>query len=257
MPTPVTLSSDFGRYYPAAMRGVLAKRGIDEIHDVTHELPAHDIRESAFWLHTLLPFFPRAVHCIVIDPGVGGERDVVILRAGGHALVGPDNGVCWPAASTLADTETVESFVFEHVDPESHTFHGRDVFAPVAAAIASVGIDRIEELPTVKPAESPKQHSLPTPRTGDDWIETEIIATDRFGNAITGASGSLLDIVGEEAVAVDGDPVPVGRRYGAVEIGDRLVTVGSHGHIELAANQAAGTDAFGVDVGDTVRISRV
>lgn len=256
MVQPVTLSSDFDAFYPAAMRGVLAKRGIDTIHDVSHDLPAHDIRQAAFWLQTLLPYYPRAVHCVVVDPGVGGPRDVLILRVGGHALVGPDNGVCWPAAKALAGAAPIEAFRFEHVEPASETFHGRDVFAPVSAAIATLGIDRLEVLPTVSHSADPVTLTLPSPRSGDDWIETEVIAIDRFGNAIIAAEGTLLETIGRDFVVVDGIEVPVEARYGAVRRGEGLVTLGSHGHLELAANQAPGTDVFDVEVGDTVRISR-
>lgn len=253
MPHPVTLSSDFGRFYPAAMRGVLARRGIDRIHDVDHTLPAHDIRQSAFWLRSVLPYFPRAVHCVVVDPGVGGERAVAVLRAGGHAIVCPDNGVGWPAARALAAGGSVEAFRFDHAEPESHTFHGRDVFAPVAAAVATVGIDRLEALPTVALLADPVALVIPVPDVESGGLVTEIVAVDRFGNAITSAPGERLPSTDE--VEVDGTVVPVARRYGSVAVGAPLVTIGSHGHVELAANQAAGTDAFGVDVGDRVRIS--
>lgn len=250
---PVTLSSDFGPQYPGAMRGVLARRGIDRVIDLTHELPPHDIRQAAFWVEFLLPYQPRGVHCVVVDPGVGGDRAVAIFRAGGHAIVCPDNGVGWPAALSLARGTPVEAFAFEHVPPQSETFHGRDVFAPVAAAVATVGIDRVTELPTVHPHDDPAMIELPEATVGDGWIETEVIASDRFGNAITSATGEHLPAV--ETVCVDGSTVPLVRRYGSVTPGTAIVTVGSHGNIELAANQASGTDAHGVSVGDLVRIS--
>lgn len=254
MPYPVTLSSDFGEHYPAAMRGVLAHRGIDEIHDVTHDLPAHDIRQAAFWLRELIPYYPRGVHCVVVDPGVGSDRGVAIVRTGGHVLVGPDNGVCWPVATSLSGTGEIDAFEFEHVDPASHTFHGRDVFAPVAAAVATLGIERVEELPTARPLDTPVKVTFPEPTVLDSGIEADIIAVDRFGNAITSADGSLLDF-DRNTVEVGGNQVPVATHYGAVSPGSALVTVGSHGHIELAANQTAGTGSFDIDIGDTVRIS--
>ena len=253
MSSIVTLSSDFGPYYPAAMRGVLVRRGIEHVMDLTHELPAQDISQSAFWLSKLIPYQPRAVHCIVVDPGVGGTRSVIIFRVGGHAIVCPDNGVGWPVAEALAGDERPEAFTFEHVAPESHTFHGRDVFAPVAAAIATVGIGQLERLPTVESTMVPTTLSLPTPDIGKNHLETEIIATDGFGTAITDTPGCRLPAV--DSVEVDGQQVPVIDRYGAVEVGAPLVTVGSHGHVELAVNQGDGSTHFDVDVGDVVRIS--
>ncbi|MFW5918231.1 MAG: SAM hydrolase/SAM-dependent halogenase family protein [Haloferacaceae archaeon] len=98
----ITLASDFGEPYPAAMRGVLLRRSDARLADVSHDLPRGDVRGSAFWLRFLLPEFPPAVHLVVVDPGVGTDRDAIVLRAGDHALVGPDNGVLLPAARALA-----------------------------------------------------------------------------------------------------------------------------------------------------------
>lgn len=253
MPRPVTLSSDFGPHYPGAMRAVLAKRGIDHRIDITHELPAHDVAQSAVWLQSLLPYAPRAVHCIVVDPGVGGDRPVVVLRAGGHALVAPDNGVAWPAATALASGGPIDAFHFDHVEPASHTFHGRDVFAPLAAAIAHVGIDRLEALPTISPTDTATELSIPGACVDGESIEATVIAIDGFGTAITSAPADTLPAV--DVVAVDGEVVPVVRRYGEVSPGTPIVTAGSHGYVELAVNQGAGAEAFGVVAGDRVTIS--
>lgn len=250
---PVTLSTDFGAHYPGAMRGVLAKRGISRVIDVTHELPPHDVTQAAFWLRALLPYQPRAVHCIVVDPGVGGDRDVIVWRTGGHALVGPDNGVAAPVAAALAGGDPIETFRFEHRTPDSATFHGRDVFAPLAAAVATVGIDRLDRLPTLEPSKQVVTLDLPFSQRAGNTIDTVVLATDRFGNAITATPAAQLPDT--EEVRVGQQRAPVCRRYGEVAIGEPLVTVGSHGYVELAANQAAGTDAFGVAPGDRVRIS--
>lgn len=254
MAHPVTLSSDFGAYYPAAMRGVVAARGVNRIHDVTHELPAHDIGQAAFWLRELLPYYPPAVHCVVVDPGVGTDRSVIVLRAGGHALVGPDNGVLWPVATRLASDEPA-AFTFDHVPPASHTFHGRDVFAPLAAAVANIGIDRLNVLPTIAPATAPTTYELPSMTRHDDTVVADILAVDRFGNAITNVPGFVIEPMMGATVAIDGESVPVRPTYGAVEPGTALVTIGSHGYVELAANQSAGADAFDVSVGERVSIS--
>ncbi|MFW6152848.1 MAG: SAM hydrolase/SAM-dependent halogenase family protein [Halobacteriota archaeon] len=250
----VTLSSDFGPYYPAAMRGVLVGRGIERVVDVTHELPRQDVHQSAFWLRELLAYFPPAVHCVVVDPGVGTDRDVSILRAGGHALVGPDNGVLWPVASRLASEDGIESYGFEHVDPASETFHGRDVFAPLAAAIGHLGIDRLEALPGLSVADEPTRLALSQAAIGKGHADVTILAVDGFGNAITDFEGSEVPFGPGSTVRIDGVATPVVRTYGAVDEGEALVTVGSHGHVELAQNQGRGTDAFDVDVGDTLRL---
>lgn len=255
-PAPVTLSSDFGRFYPAAMRGVLLARGIATVQDVTHALPRQNVPQSAFWLRELLPYFPPAVHCIVIDPGVGGDRDVLVMRAGGHALVGPDNGVMRPVARRLTGSGEIEHWRFEHVQPGSATFHGRDVFAPVAAAVATLGIERLEALPTLEPKTDVVDLTLPTPTAIDGGFDAPILAIDGFGNVITGLPGPALEGALGETVWVNGDAVPMRRRYGAVEPGKPVVTIGSHGYVELAVNQQRGDDAFGVAVGDWIRLER-
>ncbi|MFW6448783.1 MAG: SAM hydrolase/SAM-dependent halogenase family protein, partial [Halobacteriota archaeon] len=251
---PVTLSSDFGAHYPAAMRGVLAGRGIERIHDVTHALPRQEVRQSAFWLGELLPYFPPAVHCVVVDPGVGGDRAVLAVRAGTHALVGPDNGVLWPAARRLAGGTEPEAYAFDHVEPASATFQGRDVFAPLAAAVATLGVDRLPALPTLEPAPDAAALRLPSATVTDDGLEATVLAVDGFGNVITSADGAALADRFGSPVWVDGRRVPVARRYAAVQAGAALVTVGSHGRVELAVNRGRGDDAFGLAVGDTVRI---
>jgi len=94
----ITLASDFGSPYPAAMKGVIRRHTDAELIDVAHDLPRGDPRAAAFWLRFVLPEFPPAVHCAVIDPGVGTDRDALVVRAGSHVLVAPDNGLAMPPA---------------------------------------------------------------------------------------------------------------------------------------------------------------
>ncbi|SEH12490.1 hypothetical protein SAMN04487967_0833 [Natronorubrum sediminis] len=100
----ITLASDFGTPYPAAMKGVLARRTDARLVDVAHDFPRQDVRASAFWLREVLPYFPPATHLVVVDPGVGTDRRAIVVRAGEHLLVGPDNGVLLPATRRLADS---------------------------------------------------------------------------------------------------------------------------------------------------------
>lgn len=100
----ITLASDFGTPYPAAMKGVLARRTNARLVDVAHDFPRQDVRASAFWLREVLPYFPPATHLVVVDPGVGTDRQAIVVRAGEHLLVGPDNGVLLPAIRRLTDS---------------------------------------------------------------------------------------------------------------------------------------------------------
>ncbi|WP_424000103.1 SAM hydrolase/SAM-dependent halogenase family protein [Haloarcula salina] len=256
----ITLSSDFGSPYPAAMKGVVCSRSDARIEDVAHDFPRQDVRASAFWLTQTLPYFPPAVHCVVVDPGVGTDRDAIVLRAGGHALVGPDNGVLLPVARDLAaadgaDADGVEAFTWAYDDPASTTFHGRDVFAPAAAAVHDTGVDRVEERPEATPVEEYVDLRFPEPSVDADGATGEVLVVDDFGNAITNVPGDVLAERFGETVAVGGDDVPVRRAYAAVDPGQRLVTVGSHGNVELAVNQGRGDEAFGVTTGSDVVLS--
>ncbi|WP_254522810.1 SAM hydrolase/SAM-dependent halogenase family protein [Natrinema caseinilyticum] len=269
----ITLASDFGSPYPAAMKGVLLHRTDARLVDVTHDFPRQDVRAAAFWLREVLPYFPPATHLVVVDPGVGTDRNALVLRAGDHALVGPDNGVLLPAARRLAGDEAdeLEAYVVderevdpvapattrhwsggssEHRSAKSTTFHGRDVFAPVAAAVHDVGGDELSSLACLAPSAVDVDLELPSPSVDDGRATGEVLVVDGFGNVITNVSGDVL--AGYDRIAANGDVVPVGDTFGAVPVGDRLATVGSHGLVELDVNRGRGDEAFGLEAGDRV-----
>jgi len=252
----ITLASDFGTPYPAAMKGVILSRCEARLVDVGHDLPRQDVRSAAFWLREVLPEFPPAVHLVVVDPGVGTDRAALVVRAGDHALVGPDNGVLFPPARALAgDDRDVDAYELAVEDPRSSTFHGRDVFAPAAAAVHEADIDRIDTLPGVSPVDDVVEFSFPAPERREGGAVGEVLVVDEFGNAVTNVDGEVL--AGLEAVTVDEESVPVVRSYAHVEPGSRVATVGSHGNVELAVNQGRGEEAFDVEVGSRVDLEWV
>ena len=256
----ITLSSDFGSPYPAAMKGVLATRTDARLLDISHEFPRQDVRATAFWLREVLPSFPPAVHLVVVDPGVGTDRAALAVRAGGHVLVGPDNGVLVPAAHALAneadepETDGIELFEYKYDDPESVTFHGRDVFAPAAATIQEAGRSAFETGDRFEAVETYEDLVFPEPTTRADGVDGEVLVVDDFGNAITNVPGKVLADRFGEAVTVNGVWAPARRTYAAVEADNRLVTVGSHGNVELAVNQGRGDERFSVSPGSRVRL---
>ncbi|WP_049922798.1 SAM hydrolase/SAM-dependent halogenase family protein [Halopiger djelfimassiliensis] len=271
----LTIASDFGTPYPAAMKGVIHQRTDARTVDVGHDFPRQDVRSTAFWLREVLPYFPPAVHLVVVDPGVGTDRNAIVLRAGDHALVGPDNGVLLPVARRLAGGEDgIEAFVVDETrleppeptgagsatatacsvsaedGPASNTFHGRDVFAPAAADVHAVGIDRLGSLAFLESGEAAVDCDLPGATLEGDRATGEVLVVDDFGNAITNVVGDFLE--DRERVVVNGESVPVGETFAAVPVGKRLATVGSHGYVELDVNQGRGDEAFGLSVGDRV-----
>ena len=246
----ITLSSDFGWPYPAAMRGVILGRSDARLVDVSHDFPRGDVRTAAFWLREILPYFPPAVHLAVVDPGVGSGRDVLVIRAGEHRLVGPDNGVLIPAARRLE--AQFECFRLIEINAASETFHGRDVFAPLAA--------EIHERPdpadhgSLEPAPDPVTTSVPDAARTGRTLRGRVLVVDGFGNAITNVPGTWIE---GDTVRVNGEPVPVVAHYAAVDPGTPIVTVGSTGFVELAVNDGRGDDAFDVSIDDAVTIERV
>ncbi|ELZ91784.1 NAD operon protein [Haloferax mucosum ATCC BAA-1512] len=256
----ITLASDFGIAYPAAMKGVVLSRSDARLVDVAHDLPRQDVRAAAFWLRETLPYFPPAVHLVVVDPGVGTDRRAIALRVGDHVFVGPDNGVVRPPARRIAERTDgdvrVEAYEIRVSDPASTTFHGRDVFAPAAADAHEADVDALAALDRFEPVGTDSLADLvfPTPDVTEDGSQTtgEVLVVDDFGNCITNVPGEFVE--GRESVAVNGESVPVGHTFETVSRGERLVTVGSHGNVECDVNHGRGDEAFGLSPGETVTL---
>ncbi|NHX35381.1 MULTISPECIES: SAM hydrolase/SAM-dependent halogenase family protein [Halolamina] len=251
----ITLASDFGTPYPAAMKGVILRQCDARLVDVAHDFPRQDVRAAAFWLREVLPEFPPATHLVVVDPGVGTDRAAVVVEAGNHRIVAPDNGVALPAARKLAaradgDGIRVYEIAYDDGATASNTFHGRDVFAPAAARVHEA--DAVDDADRVTPADEWVDLRFPEPAVRDDGATGEVLVVDDFGNAISNVPGRVLD--GRDAVTVNGESAPVRDAYAEMAPGERLVTVGSHGNVEFAVNQGRGDDAFGLGVGDDVSL---
>ncbi|RQG88932.1 NAD operon protein [Natrarchaeobius halalkaliphilus] len=256
----ITIATDFGTPYPAAMKGVLLQRTDARLVDVAHDFPRQDVRAAAFWLREVLPYFPPATHLVVVDPGVGTDRDTLVLRADEHVLVGPDNGVLVPPARRLAGTTELEAYGIDEravshdgrSGPASNTFHGRDVFAPAAAAVHGTSRDSLESVAALEATTSYVDLELPSAAVESDESRAagDVLAIDDFGNVVTNVPGDFLE--GRSRLVANGEVVPVGETFASVSIGTRLATVGSHGYVELDVNQGRGDDAFGLDTGDRV-----
>ncbi len=248
----ITLSSDFGSPYPASMRGVILGQSDARLVDISHDFPRGDVRTAAFWLREVLPYFPPAVHLAVIDPTVGSGRDVLVVRAGEHRLVGPDNGLLVPVARRLDDRFTC--FRLTDVDAASNTFHGRDVFAPLAATIHEQPDPGSH--PTLQPAVDPVGLSFPDAELDGQTARGTVLVIDGFGNAITNVPGEWLTPITGGTVCVDDRTVHAVSHYAAVEAGRPLVTVGSTSYVELAVNGGRGDEWFGLSTDDAVTMRR-
>lgn len=224
----ITLTTDFGIAdgYVGAMKGVIARiagsHPAPVVVDLAHDVPPGDIAHAAWVLATATTEFPHgSIHVVVVDPGVGGSRREVVVRARGRWYVGPDNGVFGYVADRTCEAYAIENerFRAEHV---SRTFHGRDVFAPTAAAIAS------GEDPTTAGPRVELVGRLP-------WGPRErevgrIVHVDRFGNLIS----DLPEAEAGRAITVAGQVLPLVGTYEDVAPGQLLAYVGSAGTVEIA-----------------------
>jgi S-adenosylmethionine hydrolase len=210
----ITLLTDFGTAdgFVAAMKGVIATRARGAvIVDATHDIPPQDVRAGAFALLGYASYFPAGtIHVAVVDPGVGSARRAIAVEAGGRWFVGPDNGLftgIYDREPGWRAWQLTEDRFFEH--PVSATFHGRDVFAPVAAALAN-GVAPAELGAQI---EDPVRLAWAAVRVDPERIRGEVIHVDRFGNLVTNVSRRDA---GEEGLPPDVRISVAGRRIGGL-----------------------------------------
>ncbi|OHX03642.1 S-adenosyl-l-methionine hydroxide adenosyltransferase family protein [Micromonospora sp. WMMB235] len=258
-PRCVSLTTDYGLSdgFVAACHGVLARLApAVRVIDVTHLIPAADVRRGAAVLAQTVPYLPWGVHVAVVDPGVGTTRRGIALAAPGGLLVGPDNGLLVPAAEALGGvTEAVELTNPDWLGPVvSRTFHGRDVFAPVAARLA-LGAPPAEAGPAVDPGTLVR---LPEPvvRAEPGGLSAEVLTVDHFGNVQLAAPGTLLDGL-PSRVLVNGHEAVHGRTFGDAEPGALVVYVDSAAQVAIAVNTGRAADTLQTTPGALVTITRL
>ncbi len=255
----VTLTTDFGLSdtYVAQMKGVILGLCPEAVPvDATHLVPPGDVLAGALALASLVGAFPPGtVHLSVVDPGVGTGRRPIAVRAGEVSFVCPDNGLAslaWGSAPEVFHLDRPEMWREE----VSRTFHGRDVFAPVAARLAAgtppeeMG-RRVDDPVTVR---------LPEPRIEDGALRGEVIHVDSFGNLITNlrpADLERLGLEGEATIEAAGRRIEgLSESYSEKKAGELLVIVGSLGYLEIAAGRGRASDSLGCGRGAEVIISR-
>jgi S-adenosyl-L-methionine hydrolase (adenosine-forming) len=257
LPRPVapiiTLTTDFGLmdHYVGTMKGVILNRCPDvRMVDISHQIAPFSILQGAYTIAQSAAFFPSAtVHIVVIDPGVGTARRPILARAGGQYFVAPDNGV-------LSLVLPPEPEIWEITNPTwrlsngSETFHGRDIFAPAAAAIAS-GL----------PAEDagPRLYQFVTlpdlnPSRTERGYRGKVFSVDRFGNIIT---NFRVELVNPHEVAIECGDATISefrRTFGDAPAGLCFAYFGSSGYLEIGINQERAADRLSVQPGDNVTL---
>lgn len=253
----VTITTDFGHKGPfvGVMKGVIYSRfPAARIVDLTHEIVVHWPAEAGFWLARSFRYFPAGtVHVAVVDPGVGTSRDIVAVAVQGHVLLAPDNGLLAPIVGRHPDCSIVRftdaQLARFGVHHPSATFHGRDVFAPVAAELAAGRCVPAElGVPTAEIV--PAWVDEPTAEPGG--ITGVVITIDHFGNLITNIEESLLRGMREPEVIAAGHAFALRRTYGDARPGEYLALVNSFGVLEIARAEQSAADGLGLNRGAPV-----
>ncbi|MCL4473757.1 MAG: SAM-dependent chlorinase/fluorinase [Actinobacteria bacterium] len=259
----ITFLSDFGLAddFVGTCHGVIKRITPEaDIIDITHGVPRHDVMQGAVILCNALPYLPKSVVLAVVDPGVGGHRKPLALRAAdGTLMVGPDNGLLSLAARELGGVETaVELTCSIYSLPEvCKTFEGRDLFAPAAAHLAG-GVP-LEKLGAAVPAGGLETFHLPKPVFGERTVSATVIYTDRFGNVQLNLSLEELKqtgaAVGDTLEVRCGDEkwkVPFVQSFADVDPENLLVYEDSYRKISFSVNQGNAARVFQITPGNQI-----
>ena len=256
----ITLLTDFGTadYFVAAVKGVILTINPQvSIVDITHEVPAQDIEAGAFTLLSCYRDFPPGtIHVAVVDPGVGSARRGIVIQTGSYYFIGPDNGLFSYICDRESSCEVFQIKEENYFRPNpSASFHGRDLFAPVAAAL-SAGVDLNELGPQIK--DEVRLAPLAPVRDQDGTLRGRIIHIDRFGNCITNFTRSDIPDSLQPKLLVRRKVIRTFRRFFADEAGsnDELFAIwGSAGFLELSINGGSAAKLLRAKRGDPVVLS--
>jgi S-adenosyl-L-methionine hydrolase (adenosine-forming) len=253
--TIITLTTDFGLAdgYVGIMHGVILSIAPEaRLVDLSHAVAPQNIRQAAYILQRAWPYFPAGtVHLAVVDPGVGGARRAIAVRAGGMAYVGPDNGLFSAALAQPGAQVFVLDRLQYWLSDVSRTFHGRDIFAPVAAHLAH-GVPA-EDMGT--PGEDALRLAIREPiRPAQDLIQGEVAYVDHFGNLITNIPGAWL-AEGHWHCQVGGHTIhQFCTVYAKAPPGTLLTLVSSAGTVEIAQRSGSAAQTLGVTAGEPVTL---
>ena len=262
----ITLTTDFGLTdeYVGVMKGVILTRTPEAIIvDLSHGIERQNIRQAALLVKSAYRFFPeRTIHLVVVDPGVGSYRKLILLQADGHFFLAPDNGVL----GLLLEAEHFQA-AYEvecqqyYLTPVSTTFHGRDILAPVAAEVAA-GLAPEAVGPRISPRALKKTETKAAKIDRDQrTITGEIISMDHFGNLQTNITGnSLNNLYGKQKSTVTikvKDQIITGIQSAYIEraAGEMLAIVNSKGNLEIAVNRGNAAIFLGSAIGEKVTVA--
>jgi len=254
----ITLTTDFGQAdgYVAAMKGaILSICPQAHLVDITHQVYPQAVQQAAYLLSFAAPYFPPGtVHMAVVDPGVGTDRRAVAVHCGRALYVAPDNGVLGLALEQDPAREAVHLLESRfHLPEVSVTFHGRDIFAPVAAHLAC-GANLREMGPEIPVSGlCPLPFARPEKDESGTW-QAQVLHVDRFGNLITNLMAA--DATAPLTITAGGERIEgLGRTFADVTQGELVAYVGSGGYVEIAVRQGSAAGRLGLEVGDPITVA--
>ena len=256
----ITFTTDFGHKGPfgAVMKGVVLGRFPDaRIVDLTHDIPAQWPPEAGFWVSRAYRYFPPGtVHVAIVDPGVGTERRILIVEHDGHLFIAPDNGLL---GKLIDDADEPRVFHLDEsqleslgLDKPSATFHGRDIFAPIAAEIAS---GRLTAGDIATPAKEWTPAWLDEPEVSASRISGVIVTVDTFGNLISNIGSELLAKLREPVVHIAGRQIGMQQTYGRAQPGEYLALINSFDVLEVARAEGSAAEGLGSDRGAPLAVT--
>lgn len=255
----ITITTDFGHQGPfvGVMKGVMYARFPGaRLVDLTHEIVVHWPVEAGFWLARAFQYFPAGtVHVAVVDPGVGTERDIIAVSVQGHVMLAPDNGLLATVVARHPDAAIVRAepaaLARFGIHRPSATFHGRDIFAPLAAELAA---GRCLPAELGVPTRSLVPSWVEDPLIEDGVVHGVVITIDHFGNLITNIDARLFAGWAAPEVRAGVHRFPLHRTYGEVKPGDYLALVNSFGVLEIARAEQSAAEGLGLGRGAPVEI---
>lgn len=252
----ITLTTDFGLKdpYQGAMKGAILSINPEvRFVDITHQVRPGNIVEGAFIFFEAYKYFPAgAIHIGVVDPGVGGSRRPVLVQTERFFFIGPDNGIFGLAVKNEKVKKIVHLKEARYFRQEvSNTFHGRDIFGPVAAHL-SLGVNPASFGPEVVSA---FDIAFPEPVEKDGAVTGEVVYVDSFGNLITNIEAVHLAAYKGVEVSIKGRVIKgLTRTYSAARTDAPIALIGSSGHLEVALNSESAANILGVDTGERVAV---
>jgi hypothetical protein len=256
----ITITTDFGHKGPfsAVMKGVIITRfPAAKIIDLIHDIPAQWPPEAGFWVSRAYKYFPKGtVHLAIVDPGVGTERDILLVQHDRHYFMAPDNGLLAPILGLSDDTQVfkldLSCFTRLGLEEPSATFHGRDIFAPIAADIAS---GRTNPVSVGTPAYEWIPGWIDDPEVSTGKVSGVIITVDTFGNLISNIDRALIDNFREPVAHIAGHQIQMLTTYGRARPGEYLALVNSFDVVEIARAEGNAAQGLGSDRGAPIVIT--